>query len=146
MIIIVKYPITWISSLPLTNRCPNQYSATLIRKLSIKINTFASDDPSAILEVLKQESRGVIMEVDDWSECNSAVKCETYEPRQNYHVVIIYLYNLNFSSPYFWNKITTSSYHFVVTTDIKRSLITESFLRIWALVVWIFDFWSKICS
>ena len=130
MIIIVKCPTTGISSLPPIHRCSIQYSATLNQKLSSKINTSASDYPSAILEVFKQESRRMVVEVNDWSECDSAVESESYKPRQNYHVVIIYLYNLNLLSPYFGNKITTKSHHFVVTTDINRSLITESFFRI----------------
>ena len=37
-------------------------------------------------------------------------------------------------------------HHFVVTTDIRRSWIIESFLRIWAFVVWILAFWSSTCS
>ncbi len=36
--------------------------------------------------------------------------------------------------------------HFVITTDISKSLIVESFFMIWALAVWIFPFWSFIWS
>lgn len=37
-------------------------------------------------------------------------------------------------------------HHFVVTTESSKSLMVESFFKIWAFPVWILPFWSLICS
>jgi len=50
-----------------------QCSAIPLQKLHRILHTSASDDSPAILEVLKEEGRRVVMQVDDWSEWDCAV-------------------------------------------------------------------------
>ena len=42
------------------------------------------------MEILEEDCRGVVVEVDDWCECDCAIETEADEPRQDYHQLIIF--------------------------------------------------------
>ena len=61
--------------------------------LSHKLDTFASDNASSVLEILEEEGRRMVVKVDSRCEGDSAVKTETNKPRKNDHY-----HNINITS------------------------------------------------
>lgn len=55
--------------------------------------TFSADESPAVLEVLEEEGGGMVVEVDDWRQCDCAIQPEADEPRQHYHYFSIILLN-----------------------------------------------------
>ena len=56
------------------------------------MTTFASYEATTVLEVFEEKHGWVVVKVDEGGYGDGAVEAESYEPREDYHLLIIDLY------------------------------------------------------